>query len=102
MKEQIKYKNIATWVSISMLILAVPAIWPYVYFQLLRLVVTASAAYIAWLFYNSEKNGWMWIMIAIAVLYNPVIPFYLSKDIWIVFDIVAAIIFLSALKIKEK
>lgn len=101
-KKQIKYKKIATWVSITMLILAIPAIWPYAYFQLLRLVVTAGAAYIAWFFSKLEKNGWMWIMIAIVVLYNPIIPFYLSKGTWIFFDLVVVIIFYLSLKIEEK
>jgi hypothetical protein len=97
-KEQVKYRKIATWVSIVMLILAVPAIWPYAYFQLLRLVVTASAAYIAWLFHNSERSGWMWGMIGIAVLYNPFVPFFLVKETWVLFDLIVAVIFYLSLK----
>jgi hypothetical protein len=79
--------------SIIMLLLAVPPIWPIGYYMLLRIVVCVSSAYLSLLGFNMDKKSWGWIFIVIAVLFNPIAPIYLKKDIWVVIDIIAAIIF---------
>ncbi len=66
------------------------------YYTLLRLVVTAAAAYIAYdTFQNDKQSGWMWVFGFVAILFNPLIPIYLDKEIWMVIDFVVAILFIA-------
>lgn len=103
-KEIIKYKNIASVSAILMLLLAIPeGIWPYGYYVLLRWLVAGVAAFVIWIASNLEKQGWMWLMVIIVILFNPIMPIHLDKEIWVVTDFIVAIIFLvSIFKIKLK
>jgi len=102
-KEIIKYKKVFSVISILMLLLAIPSIWPYVYYQILRWVVTGTALLLLWIAYKLEKKTWLWIMGAIAILFNPIVPIYLNKGTWVIIDFIAAIVFIISLfKIKKK
>ena len=101
MKKIIK-NNWFTILAGIMLLLAIPAIWPYSYFQILRWVVAIVACYNAYKAYESQNNKWMIIMGAIAVLFNPISPIYFEKETWVIIDLVASIImFISINKIKK-
>lgn len=93
------------WVAIVagiMLLLAIPSMWPYGYYQLLRWIVAGSAGYIAFKKYESDSKYWMWTMIAVLILFNPLIPFHLDKEVWVVLDIISAVIFfLSTITRKQ-
>ncbi len=57
---------------------------PYGYYMLLRTVLCAVAAYAAFL-QSNRASGLFWVLLALAVLYNPLIPVYLGqKQIWII------------------
>lgn len=100
-KETIKYKNIASVISAIVLLLAIPAIWPYGYYILLRWIVTISAVFLVWISYKLEKKFWLFLMIIVALLFNPIAPIYFGKEIWVVIDFIVAILFLvSIFKIK--
>ena len=94
-KEIIKYKNIVSVISIILLLLAIPAIWPYGYYVLLRWIVTASAIFLIWVAHNLQKQSWLWLMVVIAILFNPIVPIHLDKEMWIVIDFIVAILFLA-------
>ena len=74
--------------------------WPYSYYQFLRWFILGVGAYAAYSAYNSGKNLWAWIFGTIAILFNPIIPFYLSKGTWQPIDIIVAIIFFISLFYK--
>jgi len=96
-KELIKYKNITSVISVVILLLAIPTFWPYGYYILLRWVVSISAAFLVWIAYNLKKKFWIVLMGAITLLFNPIIPFHLDKEIWVVIDIIVAFIFLVSI-----
>lgn len=101
-RELLKYKNIASVISIIMLLLAIPTFWPYGYYILLRWVVALSALFLLWLAYESKKTFWLFIMGIVAILFNPIIPVHLEKETWVVIDVIVAILFLvSIFKIKS-
>ncbi len=82
--------------SIVVMILLFIAIFPieeYGYYILLRWIVCLTAIYIAYFSYEAEKIYLTWVMGIIALIFNPLIPFYLGKDIWIVVDFIVAIVF---------
>lgn len=104
MKELIRNKNIASIIAILILLLAIPeGIWPYGYYVFLRWIVTGVAIFVLWTAYNLKKQGWLWLMVGIAILFNPIIPIHLDKGMWMVIDFIVAILFLvSIFKIKPK
>ncbi len=74
----------------------------YFYYQLLRWVITGVAGYSAYSSYTKGENNWTWIFAIIAILFNPITPFYLDREVWMLIDIIAAIIiFISIFKLKE-
>jgi uncharacterized membrane protein HdeD (DUF308 family) len=95
-------KNWFNIIAGVMLILAVPAIWPYSYFQILRWVVMGVAIYNAYTARELKRNGWVVIMGIIAILFNPILPFYFQKGTWVILDLIASIfMFISIFKIKK-
>ncbi len=66
---------------------------PYGYYQILRWVVMLSAGYTAFILYERKDEAWTWIFVGIAILFNPIIPIYLSREIWSVIDVIAAVLF---------
>jgi len=67
--------------------------WPYGYYQLLRLVVCGVSVYIAFNAYQWHKIWAIWLFGFIAILFNPLIPIHLSRELWQTIDIVCAILF---------
>lgn len=87
-------KIILPIISIIMLLLAIPkGLFPYGYYNLLRLVVCGTGAFLAVRSYKAENIAWVWTMGIIAFIFNPIFPMHLNKEIWVVIDIVIAIIF---------
>jgi len=104
-KELIKYKNGASLISVVMLLLAIPTLFPYGYYTLLRLIVCGSAIFLVWIASELEKPFWIVLMGIIALLFNPIIPFHLDKETWVVIDVIVAILFfisIFTIKMKEK
>ncbi len=76
---------------------------PYSYYEFLRIFVSISAVYFAYKFNESKQQGWLIIFGMIALLFNPIAPVYLSKETWILIDIVAGGIFLGVgMKLDSK
>ncbi len=68
---------------------------PYGYYTLLRLVVTTAACLAAFHFYN-EKGSIDWKVVAfglLALLFNPLLPVFLTRSLWLGIDVVAALMF---------
>ncbi len=99
MKEKIKnwFKN--NWFKIIAILFLFGALAdnPYSYYQFLRWIVLGVGSYSAYLAYNSGRKIWMVIFGGIALLFNPIIPFYLSRNTWQMIDVVVAILFIIAL-----
>ena len=70
---------------------------PYGYYTFLRIAVTAVSIWGIFIAAQSEKTFWLWIFIAIAILFNPLFPIYLTKYVWGFFDIGTAILLLISL-----
>jgi len=96
-KEIIKYKNIISAISIVMLLLAIPAIWPYGYYILLRWIITASALFLVWSAHDLKKTFWVVLMGLVAILFNPIAPIHLDKETWVIIDFIVAILFLVSI-----
>ena len=85
-----------------MLLLAIPAIWPYGYFQILRWVVSGVAIYNAYFAHELRKNRWVGIMVAIAILFNPIAPIFLQKETWVILDLITSVLmFATIIRFKK-
>jgi len=92
------------WVKIFAISLLLIALGdhPYSYYTLLRWLVTIIGALVAYDFYENKNTNWMWLFIAIAILFNPIFLIYFSKDTWQLLDLITAVIFLVSIFIKSK
>ena len=79
--------------SIVFLMVAAFGRWPYSFYVLMRLVVCGSAAYLALGAYRDKSQSWMWIMGAVALLFNPLVPVHMSRHDWQRLDVVGAFVF---------
>ena len=66
---------------------------PYGYYQILRWVVMLSAGYTAFILYERKDKIWMWTFVGAVILFNPIMPVYLSREIWSVIDVITAVLF---------
>ena len=94
------------WLSIAsgiLLVIAMLTGLPYGYYILLRWVVCGVSIFNAIGFSKTKFTAWVWIFGALAILFNPLIPVYLTKSSWVGIDLIAAIIFfLAAYSINKK
>jgi hypothetical protein len=83
----------ALWLVPAIMLAMAPLPLPYGYYVLLRFVVCAATALLAYYEYQSvdRVSGWAIGFALIAFLFNPFIPVYLSRIIWLPINIVAAI-----------
>lgn len=81
--------------SIFVTILLVVGVFelPYDYYTFLRYIILIYAASFTWLLYDLDIKWAMVFTIALGVLFNPIFPIHLTKPIWVVIDIVSAVIF---------
>jgi hypothetical protein len=65
---------------------------PYGYYQFLRLIVCGFSGFLAWKDYSivGQLNAFSAMFGTISLLMNPIIPVYLSKDVWMVLDFARA------------
>jgi len=70
--------------------------WPYEFYQLLRIIVFTVGLITSYGFYKSKYNGWMILFGIFAFIFNPLIPVFLSKNSWIIIDIISGLLFLIA------
>lgn len=88
-------------VSAAMLLVALLDM-PYGYYTLLRIMVTISAGVHCWFVLTREDAGNILnrlqaaIFFAIGILFNPVIPIYLDREVWQIIDVAVAVLFVFA------
>ena len=76
----------------AMLFIAIAPL-PYGYYTFLRWATCAVAIYIAVQAYQWKRIWATWLLGAIAVLFNPFVPIYLTREIWQPINIIGALLF---------
>jgi len=98
MKEPLKIINIVLGVLLLLAILP----FPYGYYTFLRLAVFIGGSFLAHQLYQRESIGWAVVLACIAILFNPLIPVYLSREAWFPIDLVSSGIFFYIGKLSSK
>jgi hypothetical protein len=82
------------YIIITALSLIALAPMPYGYYTLLKIAVTGCAGATAYLKYkNSDRSLLLWACVIVAILFNPIIPIHLSREIWMALNIAVAGLF---------
>ncbi len=91
-----KKREIYIWLwlaPIGMLIFAMFP-FPYGYYKLLRVLVFTSS--MIFFLCESDRNPlskWSVMFLIISIIYNPFFPIHSQKEVWIIINIITAIIF---------
>ena len=89
-------------VAAIMLIIGIAPLSYYGYYQLLRWIVCGVAVFIA---ITSYRWGKMWavgIFGVVAVLFNPILPIHLTKQIWQPIDAACAVLFVVSIPVLKE
>lgn len=68
------------------------------YYKFLRWCVFVTAIYVVYISYTIKKqmNFGVWLFGLIAILFNPIIPFFLGKELWRTTDLIIGIVFIGS------
>lgn len=96
--EQTKYRILFSKIAIVLLLIAVIPIWPYFFYQFLKLAIFGASAFSVYLYHKEKNTKWMVTMIVIAIIFNPINPLYFGHFLWSIVDIIVALFFLMSPK----
>ena len=82
--EMNKPKNVLLLISGFLMLLAIIGSWPYGFYTFLRIVIFAISIYMVINLIQSDLIGFAWGYGFIGFLFNPLIPFHLGRDIWLI------------------
>ena len=86
--------------SIVMLAIALLPL-PYAYYMLLRVVIFGVSAYLAVAAVSADKNELAWMLAINALIYNPVFPVHMTKDVWIIINLLTIGLLVKIYKLKR-
>ncbi|HPD57541.1 MAG TPA: hypothetical protein P5294_02835 [Smithellaceae bacterium] len=92
-------------IVIMMLMWALNPDNPYAYYKLLRWVCCGVFAYLAFQALEQENKNWVWILSITALIYNPIFPVHLNRQLWSIINVVTigiALVSIYKLKIKNE
>jgi hypothetical protein len=85
------------WAVPAAILLLALARLPYGYYQFVRLVVCVAACLLAWSILRQDKRrAFGWLMIVVALIYNPLFKVHLVRGTWMWVDLITAAVFLAS------
>ena len=99
--EQTNYRILFSKIAAIALLIAVIHIWPYFFYQFLKLAVFCASAFSVYLYHKEKNTQWMIIMIIIAIIFNPINALYFGHFLWSIVDLIGALIFFKSPKHSE-
>ncbi|MCG2621414.1 hypothetical protein LVY72_05725 [Arthrobacter sp. I2-34] len=79
----------AAGIAVLLLVVAI-APMPLGYYTFLRWGVMIAAIAMCVIASRAGQAAWLYALIPVAILFNPIAPVYLTRPIWFVLDIMAA------------
>ena len=67
--------------------------WLWGYYDLMRLIVCGAAGYIAWCVKQQKGERLFWVMVVVAIIYNPIAPVHFERTLWILLNLASATAF---------
>ena len=91
--------KISAFLGAGVLVLAAAGAWSSAYEPIARWIVFSAAVYTAFAAYEKNKQGWLWCMVFIAIVFNPGWPADFDWRMWRIIDIFGVIAFFMASKL---
>ena len=85
------------YLVIGLVALIAAAPMPYGYYTLVKILVCGFSAVLAYRNYKAADDklaAWVWVFLIIAIIFNPLIPLHMQKEVWMVVDTVTGVLFL--------
>lgn len=73
--------------------------WPYGYYQLLRLIVAATAVALILYFHRGGRRSYAAVTVLAALVFNPLVPLSFDKGTWSVLNLIFGVWFLFCFKV---
>jgi uncharacterized protein DUF6804 len=89
----------AAQASAVALILSVLPVWPYLYHAILRYLVGITAVLLIIRADEVKKPQWAWLWIVVAIVFNPIVPFYFGLQITIITSVVCGLLFALSVRL---
>ena len=85
------------WAGPVVMLVAALLPWPYGYYNFLRFCVCGAASFLAYQQWTHDDAASKWVVIlgAIALLYNPLVPIHLTREIWTLLNVGTAMAFVG-------
>ncbi len=96
--EQIEYRKLFSKIAIILLLVAVIPVWPYFFYQFLKIAIFGAAVFSVYLYHKEKNTKWLTIMLVIAIVFNPFNPLYFGHFLWSVVDLIGAGLFFKSPK----
>ncbi|WP_433745154.1 DUF6804 family protein [Falsibacillus pallidus] len=75
---------------------------PYTYYEFLRpFVFIISIILTIQAFKKVSKTGYEYLYLSSAILFNPILPIYASRDTWLLFNSITVILFAISLAVDK-
>ena len=74
---------------------------PYAYYMLLRVVIFGVSAYLAVAAFSADKTELAWMLAINALIYNPVFPVHMTKDVWMIINLLTIGLLVNIYKLKR-
>jgi len=100
-EEQKHYRIIFSKIATVALLIAVIPIWPYVFYQFLKLMIFGSSAFFVYLYHKEKNRQWLIIMLIIAIIFNPINPLYFGHFLWSIVDLIVAFLIYKSPKLTK-
>lgn len=65
---------------------------PYGYYRLLRVVCCVIFSFLTYKAVILKKGNWGWVMASLALVYNPLFPLHMTRNIWSIVNIITIIL----------
>lgn len=69
----------------------------YSYYVYLRFIICGVSIYGIYFSRKLQNINWAWTFGIVAVLFNPIVPIHLNRDLWAIIDVAVAVIFLFSI-----
>ena len=73
----------------------------YPYYGLLRLIVCSYSAVAAYLYFQDSQSNKGIFFALIALLFNPITPIGLDREIWLTIDVIVAALIVSSARNRD-
>jgi hypothetical protein len=79
----------------SAMLIGAVASWPYSYYTAIRWITLAAVGLLVFRG-NQLRLRWPWGLVVVGVIFNPLIPLHLSRNVWAVLDVIGAACLLAS------